>query len=237
MNFEDVLEMIYSRIIKKGDLVIDIGAHSGRHTKPIASLVGKTGKVLAFEPNPTARDWLSANVGGEIKKGIVSVFPYAVSNVAQKTNFIIANERPEESGLKQRQYNGPTTTTITVVETILLDSLLNEMKEGLTFIKLDVEGAEFDALKGAREVLKIHRPVVAFEFGEQSYKPYDVEPGDVYEFFSCLNYRIYSIHGEKLDKETFVNASKVQIFWDYLACPEESAELIENVFMGITENS
>ncbi len=60
---------------------------------------------------------------------------------------MVANERPEESGLKAREYNGPTTTITTEVETITLDSLLGIITSALKFIKLDVDGAEFDALK------------------------------------------------------------------------------------------
>lgn len=147
MNYEDLLESIYSKIIVKNDLVIDIGAHSGRHTKPIATLVGKLGKVIAFEPNPTAREWLQSNLIDEVRNNIVSILPYAVSDKSQRNYFVVANERPEESGLKAREYNGPTTTITTEVETITLDSLLGIITSALKFIKLDVDGAEFDALK------------------------------------------------------------------------------------------
>jgi len=49
-DYEPILEHIYSKFIKTGDVVIDIGAHSGRHLGPLLRLVGDKGKCVAFEP-------------------------------------------------------------------------------------------------------------------------------------------------------------------------------------------
>ena len=230
LNYEDLLEKFYTNIIKANDFVIDIGAHSGRHTKPMASLVGPSGMVMAFEPNPSARQWLQGNLKNEVKNNIVSIFPYALSDKSQKMQFVIANDRPEESGLKERVYNGPTTTTTIEVEVVTLDSLKTSITGPVTFIKLDVEGAEFDALKGARDVLETYKPIIAFEFGESSYKSYNVQPAELYDYFQGLGYHVYSILGELLDRDTFVQASRIQKYWDYIACPGHSIELVENSF-------
>ena len=230
LNYEDLLEKFYTNIIKENDLVIDIGAHSGRHTKPMASLVGPSGMVMAFEPNPSARQWLQGNLKNEVKNNIVSIFPYALSDKSQKMQFVIANDRPEESGLKKRVYNGPTTTSTIEVEVVTLDSLMDNFSSPVKFIKLDVEGAEFDALKGAHDVLETYKPIIAFEFGESSYKSYNVQPAELYDYLQVLGYRIYSILGEILDKDAFVQASRVQKYWDYIACPEHRIELVESAF-------
>ncbi|MCJ8269338.1 MAG: hypothetical protein MJK04_08025, partial [Psychrosphaera sp.] len=72
-----------------------------------------------------------------------------------------------------------------------------------------------------------HRPVVAFEFGESSYSAYDVDPFAVYDFFSTLDYKLYSVLGESLGRERFVAASKTQLFWDYIACPKSDLGVVE----------
>lgn len=237
MNYEDILEKVYSNIIFPGDCVIDIGAHSGRHCKPMAALAGRNGKVIAFEPNPAARDWLMDNVFDGIQNGSVVIMPYAISNVSKKMDFILANERPEESGLKKRKYNGPTTTKKIEVDVITLDSALRNETGSPVFIKIDVEGAEFDALKGARDTISSFKPIIAFEFGQASYESYNVDPGDVYDYFDSLGYRLYSILGAPLKKESFIDASRVQSFWDYIACPIEKIKLLENTFSLVSENS
>lgn len=237
MDYEAMLENVYSNILSPGDCVIDIGAHSGRHCKPMASLVGVTGRVYAFEPNPVARQWLIDNVCDTIENKTVVVMPYAISNVTQKMNFIIANDRPEESGLKERTYNGPTTTQEIEVDVVTLDSALKEMKEAPTFIKIDVEGAEFDALKGANQIIYKFKPIIAFEFGQASYEGYGVDPGEVYTYFETLGYRLYSILGAPLEKAAFIKASKVQSFWDYLACPVEKSAELEKIFSLLNPTS
>ncbi|MCJ8275139.1 MAG: FkbM family methyltransferase, partial [Psychrosphaera sp.] len=85
MNFEDVLELFYSQIIKSGDLVVDIGAHSGRHCRPMATLVGAQGKVVAFEPSPTPRQWLINQLIAANLSEIVTIYPYAIGAVARHT--------------------------------------------------------------------------------------------------------------------------------------------------------
>jgi FkbM family methyltransferase len=231
MDYEGMLEKLYSTIIAPGDCAIDLGAHSGRHCKPMAALVGEEGTVIAFEPNPVARGWLVNNVALEIEAGIVVVHPYALSNVTQKMSFTIANERPEESGLKKREYNGPTTTQEIEVDVVTLDSVLTDTTDAPAFIKIDVEGAEFDALKGANHTIATHKPIIAFEFGQSSYQSFDVDPGEVYDYLDCLGYRLFSILGDPLDRTPFMEASRVQSFWDYIACPVEKLDLLEKAFL------
>ncbi|MFT4929154.1 MAG: FkbM family methyltransferase [Phenylobacterium sp.] len=237
MNYEQILESFYSEIVVDGDLVIDIGAHSGRHSKPLAALVSPKGKVMAFEPNPVARSWLESNVWEEINANVVTVLPYAVSNENCRATFTIANERPEESGLAVRTYNGPTTTSEVEVDVIRLDSKFNDLAGAVTFIKLDVEGAEFEALKGAQKILETYHPVVAFEFGASSYEAYDVQPADVFDYLEGLDYTPYSILGERLDRASFVTASKVQSFWDYIACPTKKIKVVEAAFKNIKDKN
>ena len=77
IEYEQRIAQIYSQFFKKGDSVIDIGAHLGLHLKNFIQLTGKSGKVLAFEPLPFAYK--------EIKKKYSSsnvlIFNEAISNI------------------------------------------------------------------------------------------------------------------------------------------------------------
>ena len=53
----------YETLIREGDVVLDIGANVGAHTLPLAQLVGKTGRVYAFEPTRYAYTKQLANIG------------------------------------------------------------------------------------------------------------------------------------------------------------------------------
>lgn len=62
MDYEGLLEAFYSRLPLNGSTVIDVGAHTGRHAIPLATLVGASGIVHAFEPIPEIRGQLAQNL-------------------------------------------------------------------------------------------------------------------------------------------------------------------------------
>ncbi|HYV95675.1 MAG TPA: FkbM family methyltransferase, partial [Chitinophagales bacterium] len=63
----------YKRFLKKGDLVIDIGAHVGDTTLPMALAVGREGTTLAFDPNPYVFKILKEN--SELNKSMTNILP------------------------------------------------------------------------------------------------------------------------------------------------------------------
>lgn len=220
-GFEDRLQHLYMSLLKEGDFCIDIGAHTGRHALPMSCVVGR-GSVAAFEPNPAIAQRLRARLA-LLSAANVTVYELALSDESGTAEFVVAVDRPEESGLKERVYNGPTRQEKVAVRLAQLDSLaLGEPR----FIKLDTEGAEHRVLIGARGTVARARPVVAFEFGEQSYSAYGVDPNAVHAYFDSLGYDIFSIHGERLQQAAFAEASHVQAYWDYVACDRGESEAV-----------
>lgn len=220
-GFEDRLQHLYMSLLKEGDFCIDIGAHTGRHALPMSCVVGRAG-VAAFEPNPPIAQRLRARLA-LLSVTNVTVHELALSDESGTAEFVVAVDRPEESGLKERVYNGPTRQEKVAVRLARLDTLaLGEPR----FIKLDTEGAEHKVLIGARATIARARPVVAFEFGEQSYSAYGVDPNAVFDYFDSLGYDIFSIHGERLHKAAFAEASHVQAFWDYVACHRAESDAV-----------
>ncbi|ROZ71269.1 FkbM family methyltransferase [Ramlibacter sp. WS9] len=223
-SFEDRLQNLYMGVLREGDVCIDIGAHTGRHALPMSCAVG-LGRVAAFEPNPAIAERLRARMK-ILATPNVTVHEVALSDEAGRAEFVIALERPEESGLKERVYNGPTRLEKVQVQLEKLDSMaLGDPR----FIKLDTEGAEYKVLLGARETIARARPVVAFEFGLQSYGAYGVDPNDVFTYFESLGYEIFSIHGDRLAQQEFVEASQVQSYWDYVACRREESGSVQAI--------
>lgn len=99
-DYEAILEKSYRRLIKKGDTVIDIGAHGGRHTAPFAELVGEKGRVVAFEPLPEKAAILRSRFS---QLGQVSVREVALGDKSGQFEYNRVENAPEESGLKQRE--------------------------------------------------------------------------------------------------------------------------------------
>lgn len=152
VNVEEELRLslwgyISSHKLKAGEIVIDCGADVGDFTMYASRVVGASGKVIAFEPDPIIYGRLKFNVELNklnnvilIKKGVWS------ENTTLK--FMSAKDKPR-SFLFDEAGEG-----IIEIPVVSIDSELKELKIGkVDFIKMDVEGAEIEAVKGAVRIL------------------------------------------------------------------------------------
>ena len=203
-GYEERLQNLYQNILKKGDVAVDVGAHSGRHAIPMAAAVGVKGTVIAFEVLPGVFPVLKSKCH-EFALSNVEIKEVALSSAPGTGSFTVAVDRPEESGLLRREiYNGATELKEIRISIQTLD---HYDLDKLRFLKIDTEGAEFDVLKGAERTLRKNKPVIAFEFGESSYKSYGVNPTEVFEYLEGMGFVVLSILGETLSKDGFHRAS------------------------------
>lgn len=164
-GYEQRLERLYTHLGIDGKAVVDIGASLGRHTIPLAKLVGEGGLVMAFEPLPSIRAalcsrLLTANLNN------VATLPIALSSKSGSSNFVYTPEAPAESGLKRREtYNSSPTKFVDIPVVVRRLDEVVPSNDHIAFIKIDVEGAELDVLKGAENIIRKSRPMIAFESG------------------------------------------------------------------------
>lgn len=151
---------ILSDFVSPGDWVIDIGANVGHYTNRLSELVGKTGRVIAFEPVPETFSLLSANV---------QLFQYANvtlinAAVSDKLDIVSMTMPNFPTGL-QNYYRAEISTSsldkALSVLSISLDSLCLTQHIGL--IKIDAEGHESFVLSGMHALLECHHPVLIVE--------------------------------------------------------------------------
>lgn len=219
MDYEALVERLYRGVVRHGDRVVDIGAHSGRHTLPLADAVGPTGAVVAFEPLPRVSGYLRSAIADRGVGDRVTLHQVALSHTPGRASFFVATDRPEESGLAQRTvYNGPTGLEEIEVEVATLDGVLPP-DFAPRFVKIDVEGAELDALRGAQRTIDAHRPMVEFEFGMNSAESFHVDPADMFDYWAGRGYGVMDILGVDLARDEFVASARVQHVWDYVATP------------------
>jgi FkbM family methyltransferase len=131
-------------LIGPGEIALDVGANIGLYTVIMGRAVGAAGRVYSFEPNPPTAARLRRNV--ELNAlGNVEVFELAVADAVGAANLRLPDAR--EPGLATIVGDsGPAVP----VETITIDSFLEQRHIGrVALLKLDVEGAELDALTGA----------------------------------------------------------------------------------------
>jgi len=148
--------------ISPGDIVIDAGANIGGFTIQAALKAGPTGKVIAIEPDDENIKTLKRNIAHNNLNNVIIIKKALWSEKCTKDFHI--SHRPGEHTLMNydsQQYSGGKTITI---QCDTLDNIIHE--SGLTtinYLKMDIEGAEVEALKGANTLLSNQSPNLLIE--------------------------------------------------------------------------
>ncbi len=156
-NWEKLTTERFKEVVKEGDVVLDLGANMGYFTLLAARLVGKEGKVYAFEPQPTNYSLLVKNI--ELN-GYDNVVPLqkAVSNTSGLIKLFISDEDIGNSTIFQ--YGGDRESV--EVEAVTLDDFFKDKEHRVDVIKMDVEGAEMAALLGMDRIIRENRNLKIF---------------------------------------------------------------------------
>jgi FkbM family methyltransferase len=178
--------------IKPGDVILDCGAHHGLMTVIYSKLTGPTGKVIAFEPVPSnaaiARQNATLNQCSNIE-----VRALGISDGDKK--IYVAGENPSLFGDSMlRQLGIPWFGKERLSIRALDDEIPASTK--IDFIKIDVEGEELKALRGAHRVLQ-KRPTLAIEIHNFIHGGVDLE--GIRDVLLPLGYR-YFMNGGILDE-------------------------------------
>ena len=165
---------------KEGDIVVDIGAHMGRYTIPSAKSVGVSGKVIAVEAHPYNFGILQHNLKLN-KLTNVSALNSAVYSKKANLKLYLPDEdlgytmhHSVMTNYLSTKYNKEIERKFVEVEADTLDNLLKSSAiTTVNWIKIDVEGAEYEVLKGAREILSTNKPIsiLVEVHGKETYGP------------------------------------------------------------------
>ena len=151
---------------KKGDVVVDVGAHYGFYTLYASRLVGVEGMVFSFEPHPENYKGLLTNLRLNGIKN-VKTFNIALGELDGKIRFYIRSH----SGAHSTFFRSKDYITVELAKLDTIVERLNLKRANL--IKIDAEGAELNILKGASKVIKCFKPnltMAAYHFPEQAVK-------------------------------------------------------------------
>jgi FkbM family methyltransferase len=193
LPYEPETDELFRRVIEAGMDVADVGANIGYFTLLSAKLVGAQGVVHSFEPTPKVYALLLRNVDVNGFQN-VQVHETALADYVGEARFFCYPNRSDQNSL--RQLTGETSRVLDVRVTTL-DALFADSSRKLSFIKIDVEGAEFSVLKGARRLLASHRPLVLFEVSHHQQK-HGVSGGDLAAFLKDFGYACYTVGPQPL---------------------------------------
>lgn len=157
---------ILSKFCLPGSTAIDAGANIGQWSLPMARLVGRSGRVYAFEPMPETSSSLRKTFR---VNGLKHAEAHAVAlsdRAGEATLYVNTSETQiVDSGVSSLERQAPGSIPLQV-RTVALDEFLEGRgAPPVSFIKIDVEGHEARVLAGARATLRAHRPALVIETG------------------------------------------------------------------------
>lgn len=181
---------IVRSLLNRGDLVVDAGANIGYVTYWLSQWVGETGEVHSFEPVPQTFAFLEHNVA---KLGLRNVRLYraAVTSRLGDVSLEIPNWMGEsaanlyEARVVDADHSGRRMVT---APALTLDHVFKTTNRPVSFIKLDVEGHELSALRGARHIIEKWKPALAIEVSA-------LTAGAVFDELRELGYTAYQPQG------------------------------------------
>ena len=178
----------FKKNIKEGDIVLDLGAHIGYFTCLFAQLVGKSGKVFSFEPEPNNFKLLKKNVEVNGYKH-VTVEQKAVSDVKGIIKMYISNS-PKDHRIYDR-HDGKESIQI---ESVRLDEYFKDFSGKINAVKSNIQGADFAAFQGMKSIIEKSKSniILALEYNPAMIKEFG--NGDSEEFLDQLLDNNFKLH-------------------------------------------
>lgn len=216
------------RLVRPGQVCVDVGAAGGAHLLVMARGVGPTGRVLGFEPRPRSLailHRLTALLGVEEWVELHQValsdaegsLPLRIPVVPTRAHFHGSTTDREGTAafarLPYREIEVPTARLDDVVAAAGVARV--------DLLKCDVEGAELRVLAGARRILDEHRPLVILEADDRHQAREDATSADVHAAVADHGYRAHRYRRGRIEPVDGPVAGED----DYLFVPEERVPL------------
>jgi len=225
--FEPFQTEVMLNEVRPGDVVLDLGAHIGYCTLLLARLVGPSGRVVAFEPDPANFELLRRNVEGNGYRN-VTLCPLAVSDRCGQARLY----RSADNAGDHRLHASPEARPSVAVEAVSLDHVFRDYAGRVDLIKMDVQGSEGAALEGMRGLLgRLPRVKLLTEFWPAGLVRAGWSAERYLGQLQGQDFRLYAVDEERLGlgrvsaeqllqgfppgQERFTNLLCVKTLWEY----------------------
>jgi len=192
--------------LKPGCVFMDIGANVGYFSLLAGSLVGPTGKVIAVEPNHDVAVQLKQNAAKSEVTNIALEEVCCSESAGQRTFFLSEAMNSGKSSLSQANAEGSRSLEIACTTVDLLVDGYNLQR--VDAVKVDVEGAEMEVLRGMRSTLAQFRPALLIELLPPLLARFSATAEDVIEFLAQQGYSMTS--SDKNDNYIFRPGATVE---------------------------
>ena len=213
------------RALVPGDVVLDIGAHAGYYSLLFSRLVGPSGAVFSFEPDPVNFGVLQHNLRGSGAEN-AGAFNLAIS---ERCGPVSLHRSAGSGNHSLFPYTEP--VEIISVRSTTVDAFLAARgKPEVALIKLDIEGAEPLALAGMGETLsRCHGVRLIVEYNPKALRSAGDSPEHLLQSLRSLGFRLWRLELDKAPEpvETFLDPepqSAINLFCSRLGPPGEGGK-------------
>jgi FkbM family methyltransferase len=198
-NYEPELVEKFCSLIADGMTVIDVGAHVGIYSLLASAKVGSCGKVVAIEPSPANARLLKQHLSVNQCRNVEVI----EAAVADKQGQIVFKYRPKatDPGSFANSMAYDISGENANVQVRTLDDICGDLSPAI--IKIDVEGAELLALRGAKQSLVRHRPTVIVAVHPEPMRTLGTSPNQLMSYMRSLDYRGRTPSGEVIQEPSF----------------------------------
>lgn len=214
----DEERMIIKQCIRPGDIVFDVGAHHGKWSESVLKMADA--RIHAFEASKDAHQVLQGTIADK-----VTLNWNAVSNRDEDLTFHVYRDDARLSSLHRRTSVEDELLTagfdaITVPGTTM-DTYWSGRTEQIRFLKVDVEGAEYDVLRGTRNLLRRGQvDFLQFEYGG-TFLDAGTSLRNVWSYLRRFGYRVLRVHNGKFTEvKKFTDKTEDYSYSNYLALHE-----------------
>ena len=188
------IEYLLRRLLRNGDVFIDVGANVGYFSMFASQLVGPDGQVLGFEPSPTSADIFRRNAA---RNGCINVeiHQVAVSDEAGERDLTEPMVGCDLATMRILSHHELSRAVTHHVKTVALDDVLEPMlAKRVRLVKIDVEGAEMLVLRGMKKLLATSQSLcVVCEVTDSYLRQMNTSAPELLEFVCSLGYEAFRI--------------------------------------------
>jgi len=190
-------------LVAVGSVALDVGAHAGSWTRPLSRVVGVQGLVICYEALPY--------YGRSLRRCLrllrirnVLVRTVAVGESPGKVPFRWRSDEKEplsgHSHIETTSIAGPATVTVEMTNLDHDLSIHGIDPEDISFVKIDVEGAELFVLRGARGMLSVAHPAIYLEAESRWTERFGYEIDDIFSELGALGYEAHIVRDGRIEE-------------------------------------
>ena len=206
-----------SQYLKEKMTFFDVGANEGFYTLLASKKIGKMGQIISFEPSERELNRLKLHLKFNRCEN-VTVEPVALSDMQQSSElFVCMGQETGCNSLRPPDVSDDINKVKVCISTLDIYAYQHNL-ENMDFIKVDIEGAELNFLKGATKCIDRFRPIILCEISDIRTSPWGYKAQEIFDFLERMGYIFHNIsQNGKLSK--YIRESKYNE--NYVAIPQE----------------